>query len=190
MYCQQHQNKTQMPLCMFGPGGDYRKTWPTDSCGLADYDAIGLFGRIGIVLAWLADVLYRLWSGLNLVSVQISDRSFQSRKDDDVLMPVSADTVTSVCHSFRSVQLWRCTDDPFSPKKKVSQKDTTYPDPKTSTDTASNPFLSRRQWLFPNFEGNGRPSSVKQSNRFRARGNTRAKRRSASFAQQGTLFDD
>ena len=192
MACQQHWNSAKTPLCRFGPGGDYQKTWPPDSGRLTDYDAIGLFGRVGIVLAWLAGTIYRLWKGLYPAVAQISDRPCRLKHDDNVRVSVLPDSVTAASPSFRSVQLWRCTDAPFSARKrtrKISREDLSHSHTQTSTDTASDPFLPHQQWLFPDFAGDGRQSPVKQSNRFRARGNSRAKRASASFAQQGTLFD-
>lgn len=192
MVCHRSDSQVKIPICRFGPGGDYQKGWPGESDGRVQYGSTGLFGQIGLI----AGCLLR---GLDFLSRALD--GFRKEEVESHEEPASANTaalaphdiyVALNTHVYRRIQLGSSDDDLFeiSPTKaRTVETGLLQSDTATDTDTLSYILLSRQQWLFPDLAGVGQSPAVKQSNRLRARRGTRGKRIVASSGQQDTLFD-
>ena len=172
------------PLIKSGPGGDYVTGWPTTRYNdKIDNDPLGLFGRIGIAVAFIATSLRRL-SHLRRPHPLVG-RKVQTLDTAPTAMAVLTALTASDPANYRKLR--RNTHE-F--QKSKTPKTDTYAYPQTTPDPAVHRRLSPQQWLFPDSSGDCPQTTRKQSHRFRTRRSPRSKRTAYTTAQQGTLFDD
>lgn len=176
-----HEN---LPVCQLGPGGSFIQGWPDPANENPRYAATGIYGQLGYVIASLALSVNRLVSSISGKAVgSMLPEGAQDRKTLPQKM------------AYRTVNYWRMTNDPSQVQKEPKllhcyRESLTCPDAPAGSDTKTHPSVSQQQWLFPDAARTGRNTATQQSHRIRTRAGSRPKTHPASYAKQGSLFDD
>jgi len=196
MVCRIQNEDLDVPVCKFGPGGQYERVWPAASTKKPQANSAGLFNRTKATAGWFAGIMDYLLEAVGLPDKRSKGSPAGPVRRNDIRTSISGDYMVLAGQSYRLVGLWRNSDEKtiYSAKQlqKVRLIETARcdSDSATGTNTSSYPSLSRQQWLFPDLAGVGCETSTKQSNSFRTCRSSRSKRACASQSKQGTFFDD
>ena len=196
MVCRTQNEDLNVPVCKFGPGGEYERIWPAASTKKPQANSAGLFNRTKATAGWFAGITDYLLQAAGLLDKRSKGSPAGPVQRNDIRTSFSGDSMVLAGQSYRLVGLWRNSDEKtfYSAKQlqnvRLIETARCDSDSATGTNTSSYPCLSRQQWLFPDLAGIGCKTSTKQSNRFRTRRSSRSKRASASQSKQSTLFDD
>ena len=180
-------------VCMFGPGSGYRRKWPPRVSGAGHCDAAGVFGEVGLVLAWAGRELCDILGRLGLTQKRVGNGMVRV-SDVQEVGPIRRDTV-GACGARVASRSCRGSDDPTG-KARVAAVACDEPREVGGAmigGGAVDRRVPRQQWLFPDYASVGGATGVKRAtgaSRVRGRRTPRGANRAAGGrVKQGMLFD-
>ena len=179
-------------VCMFGPGSGYRRKWPPGVSGVGGYDSAGVFGEVGLVLAWAGRELCEIMGRLGLCHKRAGGGTVMVSEVQEV-GPIRLEAA-GAGGARATVRSWGGSDDPTCKAREVAEA---HDEPRDVGGVAVGGSgvvdrrVPRQQWLFPDYAGAGGVSGVKRAaSRVRPRRSPRATNKApVGREKQGVLFD-
>ena len=199
----QHGAFDEYPLCVFGPGGDFRTAWLPGSLPIGTAQARGTSSNPGAG-SWVLDRLgvrrvclppwpgtaYGVPKAIRLWWSKLTHQLAHARVEGRRLRALRSLWRTGMLPLVVSEPngLLTCLENEREKNKKNPNPGNELLNAPPTRDSYNDPRRSADQWLFPDVAGNRRRARHQQNHRIRARRNTHPQENAYAAEQQGTLF--